>query len=316
VSSDRERIAVVVVTWNSEEFIERCLTSLRENHVGVAVIVVDNASDDDTAKMVRGFDNVQLRDAGVNLGFAAGNNLALRDILSRSNRPEYVFFLNPDAYVANDAIARLVAYMDEQPQVGVCCPKILHHGSDRVWFAGATIDMRTGVTSHITSISPAPSVRGMPIGRPCGAAMMVRTDVLDLVGVFDERYFLYFEEADWFVRLERAGYSAALVPDAKAWHAVSSSTGGGESGLYHYYMCRNRLLFLALNSDSSPLLGRLRWCVVAFGRDVIRVARRSGPRRAIVIAGAQLLGYWDFAMGRFGYRNGFPSAPNGDDRYQ
>lgn len=250
---DLARVAVLIVTWNSASYVTTCLDSVRGSTLSNQIWAIDNASSDGSTEILSEAGGIRLLPSKENLGFAGGVNALLKEIMAApTERYDYALLLNPDARLHPTCIAKLAKVLDDNPQVAIACPVIFHEGSNDVWYAGADIDWHSGETPHRTSVPVIRDADFLETGRPCGAAMMIRIAALETVGPLDDAYFLYFEETDLGVRLLERGWVTALVPGALAWHAVSSSTGGGGSPLYHYYLTRSRLYFLKKFSSSIP----------------------------------------------------------------
>lgn len=239
-------LAVIIVTWNVRDLLGACLRSLRADleRAGLegTVWVVDNGSSDGTAEAVqREFPDVRLIALEENVGFAAGNNRALRAALDAraAGRPRYLWLLNPDTEVLPGATAALVEALERHPRAGVVGPKLLYpdgtlqHSAFRF----------PGLAQLVFDLFPLPArlyetpLNGryprhlydggepFPVDHPLGAAMMVRTEAVDRVGLMDEGYRLYCEEVDWCWRMRRAGWGALCVPRAEVIHHAGRSTG-------------------------------------------------------------------------------------------
>jgi GT2 family glycosyltransferase len=202
---------------------------------------VDNASADGSADMVRErFPAVHLIAHDENLGFAAGNNLALRAMgFGEQAKPRHVLFLNPDTRVTDDALAVMVRFLDSTPGAGVAGAQLVYGDGkfqhSAFHFPGlAQIFLDFFPVHHRLSDSP---VKGryprrlyeagepFPVDHPLGAALMVRGETLARVGSFDERFFMYCEEIDLCRRIKAAGWEIYCVPRAKIVHLVGQSTG-------------------------------------------------------------------------------------------
>ncbi|HEY75646.1 MAG TPA: glycosyltransferase family 2 protein [Thermoflexia bacterium] len=255
-------LAVVIVSWNVRDLLATCLRSLfadLERWGRTAEVwVVDNASTDGTPEMVtRKFPNVHLIASPKNLGFAAGNNLALREILagddsgaerrtsnierqtsSVKRQTSFVWLLNPDTEVLPGATAALVEALEAHPEVGVVGAKLLYadgslqHSAFR--FPGV-LQLAFDLFPLPTRLYETPLNGRYPrrlyegeapfsVGHPLGASMMVRTEAIRQVGLLDEGYRMYCEEIDWCWRMRRAGWKALCVPTAQVVHHAGQST--------------------------------------------------------------------------------------------
>jgi GT2 family glycosyltransferase len=243
-------LSTVIVSFNTRQLLKECLdsvySSLAESTLTSEVIVVDNASHDGSAAMVRKhFPQVRLIANEENRGFAAANNQALRTLgYGTGDTPhpqpsEYVTLLNPDTIVGGNALTTLVRFMDENPRAGACGARLLH--SDGCFqhsaFAFPTlfqifldffpINYRL-TDSRLNGRYPRrlyQAGKPFPIDHPLGAALMVRREVIEQVGLLDERFFIYCEEIDWCLRIKADGWGIWCVPKAKIVHHVAQSTG-------------------------------------------------------------------------------------------
>lgn len=237
-------LAIVTVSWNVRELLAMCLRSLFEDldrsGIKAQVWVVDNASVDSTPEMVaESFPTVHLIASRENLGFAAGNNLALREISNpRSQVPKYVWLLNPDTEVHLGATAALMAVLEANPQAGVAGAELFYEdgslqhsafhfpGLMQLVFEFFSLPARLYDTP-LNGRYPRRLYEGdspFPVDHPLGAAMMVRVEAVAQVGLMDEGYQMYCEEIDWCWRLRKAGWQALCVPTARVIHHAGQST--------------------------------------------------------------------------------------------
>lgn len=253
-----DRVATVVLNYREVDDTLRCVESVRRStHLDQMLVVVDNGADSQTTETLRpAMDGARLIVSEDNLGFAGGNNLGIAAALETP--AAYVWLLNPDTTVEPDALAQLVAVARARPDAGIIGSRILVGGDERerVWFDGGRIDWSTaGSTSHIGSGVPYPEIasdtRVRRIDYATGASMLVRREVFEDVGLLPEEYFLYFEETDFNLRAQRAGWSVVLAPRALVHH-FQRSHGTLPSPHYVYYFVRNRLRFGAAFTELEP----------------------------------------------------------------
>jgi GT2 family glycosyltransferase len=183
---------------------------------------------------------------GENLGFAGGNNVGLRYLLSR-REAGYVWLLNNDTVVAPDALRKLVAVAEADDEIGVVGARLYHYSSPDVVQAagGGTIRKWHGVGRLLTDEKAAanPANVAERLDYVTGASMLIPIRVLARVGLLDERYFAYAEEADWCFKMRAQGFRLAYCPDAEVWHKEGRSIGL-DSPLQDYYIERNALLLV------------------------------------------------------------------------
>lgn len=224
-------LAVVVVSYNVRRLLRACLQSLT-NDAPAEIWVVDNGSADGSAEMVRAeFPEVRLLTPDHNLGFAAANNLALRE-----TRAGFVCLLNPDTIVHDCALTGLVHFLQETPSAGVAGPQLYNpdgsYQSSAFGFPGlaqAVLDLAPLhprlVQSRLNGRYPLGQQRPYPIDHPLGACMVVRRAALEQAGPLDDGYFMYCEEVDWCWRIKQVGWEIYSVPAAQVTHFGGASTG-------------------------------------------------------------------------------------------
>jgi len=280
------KVAVVVLNWNGKEYICSCLDLLKrlktDNH-RVEIIIVDNASTDGSVKLLsRLYPNFTLIENVTNLGYAEGNNVGIR--YAQHQGTDFIWIVNPDAYVDPAALVELVSTAGKYPNSGILGSKIYFAPGFEfekryrqldlgqvLWFAGGKMDWANVIANHlgINEVDHGQFDFVSHTDFINGASMLLRTKMLDEIGVIDPKYYLYYEENDLCQRAKAAGWELWYVPTSRVWHANAQSTGVG-SPLVDYYTTRNRLLFgmrwapwrakLALLRESVKLLlsGR-RW---------------------------------------------------------
>jgi len=293
-------VTIVVLNYNGRVDTLACLASLRRlRYPSYRVLVVDNGSRDGSVAAVReAYPEVEVIACGGNLGFAAGNNLGVRQALQ--DRAEYVLLLNNDTVVDPTLLDRLVDACERDPRIGATGPKIYYFDRPTViWSAGGNIDWRRGRTS----------MRGLDCeddGRfdspsdvdfVTGCALLVRRAALQSAGLLDERFGMYYEETEWCVRIARAGWRITFVPQGLVWHKIRPAAQA-QSARIIYYMTRNRLLFL--RTVRAPLSA---WLHALLLQDLRTwCAWRLLPRcQGYAEQRAALRSAWrDYARGRFG----------------
>lgn len=257
-SLERPRYLVVLVNYNSSKHLRECVISLLALDLAPAeILVYDNCSAEEEKQLLRKLmqDYVQITVVfgDSNLGYGAGVN---RAVASAESEWEYVWVLNPDIVVAPDALTSLCIAMQQQ-QVEIASPLILD-ADDKVWFAGGKVDVRRGRATH-EGIGRPYSRGGSTVIETkfvTGAAPLISRQGWNLLSGFREDLFLYWEDADFSLRAEFAGYRMIVVPDAKVWHFQGGSSGGGVGPTYIYHVQRNRIvLFAEYGSLFSLLFG-------------------------------------------------------------
>jgi GT2 family glycosyltransferase len=297
------RWVIVVLSWNGRDDTLACLASTRELDRGdVAVVCVDNGSDDGSADAVRSaFPEVELIETGRNLGFAGGNNVGIAR--ARELGADWTVLLNNDATIGAGAIDAFERTAAGHPRAGVLAGKVLFaHPPDRIWFAGQRFNAKLGYSGRPRGYGKPDGPRygeAVEVDRAVGALMAVSHEAIDAVGVMDEDLFAYVEDVDWCVRMRAAGYQVVLAPEARAWHRVSAS-GGGESVSTHplYYGARNTIVVCERHAPLGTVGTVLRRLVVA-ATYILRAALVSNRLEALRAVRA---GLGDARAGRLGKR--------------
>lgn len=238
-------VSIITINYNQAETTRQFLESSRLlTYPNYEIIVIDNASVPALSTLIdeRAYPQMRLIRSERNLGFTGGNNVGMQEA-----RGDFFFIVNNDTELNSDLIDELLQPFDEQPQVGVTCPKIRFFDSpDLVQYAGYNLmNMYTGTATPVGYKQP-DNVRydqPGPTNFAHGCAMMVRRRVVDQVGRFAERFFLYYEELDWSQRIKDAGYQIYYQPSASILHKESVSVGQ-HNPLKTYYMTRNRILYM------------------------------------------------------------------------
>lgn len=245
-------ISLITINYNQAEMTRLFLESARGiTYPAFEVIVVDNASSPALSTQVDlgQYPFVRLVRSEINLGFTGGNNLGIE-----AAKGDYFFIVNNDTELESTLLDELIKPFEQNPQVGVVCPKIRFFDAPNfVQFAGyGPMNMYTG-TAHLVGFNQPDSPQfNVPAPTPFahGCAMLVSRAVVERVGRFADRFFLYYEELDWSRRITDAGFLIHYQPTATIWHKESASVGR-ESTLRTYYLTRNRILFI--RRHGSPL---------------------------------------------------------------
>jgi len=205
---------------------------------------VDNGSKDDSVKQIqKAYPQHTLIEIGENLGFAEGNNVALRAALK--NDHDLFLLLNNDTVVAPNFLSPLIETAEKHPDAGVFGPKIYFYDEPAtIWYAGGSVDPKTGRCYHVGWGAPGGCDTLSQTDYVCGCALAVKREVLEKVGLLSPEYFLNWEEIDWCYRIRNAGYKCLYVPESKLWHKISASFVEGNRGpMWQYFYYRNRILF-------------------------------------------------------------------------
>jgi GT2 family glycosyltransferase len=249
-------ISVIVLNYNGKGYLERCLSSLREQtHRDFEVIVVDNASSDGSADYLKdNFPWVKLVRNSDNLGFAGGTNSGIR-----ASQGDLILTLNNDTWADEHFVERLAEPMADKG-VGMCASKMLLLDG-RIASTGICLS-RSGAAWDRGAFEPDEGQynRQMEVFGPSAGAGLYRRAMLDEIGLFDEDFFLYMEDVDIALRARLAGWRCIYVPEAIAHHH-RAGTAGAESDLAVYYGNRNVIWYAVKGFPAGLLLSSLPWII-------------------------------------------------------
>ncbi|MFN3866109.1 MAG: glycosyltransferase family 2 protein [Demequina sp.] len=290
------RGVVVVLSWHGRADTLRLVEALAPREATSDILVVDNGSYDGVLDEASArWPEVHTLQTGANLGFAGGMNRGIAWALERG--ATFVTVLNNDTVVGPGAIAALEA---AAAQGAVVSPEIYRIDDPSVlWFGGASIDERDKVPGHVAAGALGVASHGLrPSPVLAGCCLTASRDTWQSVGLFDERYFLNFEDSDWSVRAAAAGHDLVVDTRVRILHAVSASFTGAARLLSTYYFVRNGLLFNRVVGGS--LVSRVHF-VRQRALHTIAAERRGGRHRearreALMVAWAIA----SYATGRFG----------------
>jgi len=230
------------VNWNAKAYLKGCLESiLSQSFTDFEIILVDNASSDDSVNFVKdNFPQVKIIQNKNNVGFAEGNNTGIEN-----SKGEIIVLFNPDAVADKDWLSILIRVLQSSKRIAAVTGKMYYlgdkYGKNAVFCTWSKIDPYSATPYNFSNNEPVSKVDYLS-----GAAMAIKKDILENVGLVDSGYFLYFEETDLCARMIRAGYDLMYVPSAIVWHAVSPLS---KSEKKVYYMERSRIRFALKNFD-------------------------------------------------------------------
>jgi GT2 family glycosyltransferase len=269
----------IVLNWNNLPDTLDCLQSLADcDYPVLQVLVVDNHSHEDPTGTIRArWPGVRVIRTERNLGYGGGNNVGLREALALG--VPYVLLLNNDVTVDRGMVRRLVEPVTRDTRIGMATPTVFfHEHPSEVYWGGGVIDWSSAEASHESGSLPTRD--GLTFSEWLdGCALLVRTEILGRVGLLDERYFLYYEDADWSLRAASQGWTNVVVAGARAWHKVSRTTGGKSNPAVQYYYARNCYFFLCLHGRGHLHRGwkarYARRLLASYGAAPDRTSRRA-----------------------------------------
>lgn len=224
--SDHLTVTVCILNWNGRAYLEACLNAVfAQSQSPERVILADNASTDDSVAFVREhYPQVEIRKNGGNLGFAAGNNAALRDLSTGM-----ALLLNPDVVLSPDCLTVLSKAMAGDPAIGIAGCKLWYPDGITIQHGGGLITHPRAMPGHfgIREVDEGQCDEVRDVDYVIGAAMAIRRDVLQNIGLLDDGFFLFFEDTDLCARATEAGYRVTYLPAATGIHIESATAAKG-----------------------------------------------------------------------------------------
>lgn len=291
-------VFTVILNTNRRDDTLACLASLEEgdydNH---SIIVLDNNSADGSVQAVStSFPAVHIVRLNENRGYAGNNNVGMRAALDQG--AEWIFILNEDTVLAPDCLSRLVEVGESDSRIGMVGPMVYHYSEPEIIQSAGGWVNRVWESGHIGKNERDRGQFATPrsVDWLTGCGILARREVLEQVGLLDERFFIYWEETEWCIRARRAGWVLVHVPGARLWHkGVQTNYCPKPSNTY--YSTRNRFIAMAKHHASA-----LAW-TVAWGQTLRTLGswtlkpkfRSMRPHRDAMWQGAM-----DFMAGRYG----------------
>lgn len=257
-----KKISIVMINYNGQENTIECLDSLmklKTDGFNLQTTVVDNYPENKIKVDVSKYSKIKLKVIfnPVNSGFSGGMNIGIKHALK--NGGDYVLIHNNDTLVKEDFLQKLFDFAEKTEKVGIVAPKIyfakgFEFHKDRykeselgkvIWYAGGRMDWKNVIGHHIgvDEVDHGQYNEVSQTESASGCCMLIKSDLFKKVGMFDEKYFLYYEDADLCYRTKKAGYKIYYLPTSVIWHKNAGSTGGSGSKLQDYYITRNRMYF-------------------------------------------------------------------------
>lgn len=299
-----KKVAVVTVNFNTDEDTDTFLKSIetvKKKDLTVEVIVVDNGSKE-VYKLPSSVkkDHVKLIRSDENTGFSGGYNIGIKEALH--DGADYILIVNNDTLADEDMLINLIDVLESDPKIGLTVPKIYfakghefhkdRYKKDELgrvfWYAGGHTDWANVSSIHrgVDEVDNGQYDTTEPVDFATGCCMMFKREVLEKVGLLDDKYFLYYEDADLNERVKRGGYKVYYVPSAVLVHVNAASSGGAGNGnvLQDYFITRNQMLF---GMTYAPLRTKL-----ALIRQSLRLLKNGRPFQKLAIK--------DFYQGKLG----------------
>ena len=235
----QKRVGVVLVNYNGEPYICDCIDSLlAQTYNNLEILFWDNHSEDTSTEIIKKmYPQVHLVESQNNYGFAKANNLAVKQLLKLG--VEYLLLLNVDTVADPFLVEHLLERADDST-VTTAQISMGRHG-ENIWYSGGELLFDCGKTKHFSEKN---RKEDRPVTFISGCCMMIHRDIIKKCGLFDNNYYMYYEDTDLCMRWYLKGIRMYYIPTARLWHKVGGSIGGVISPLKEYYMTRNRLYFV------------------------------------------------------------------------
>ena len=258
-------LAIVIVNWNSFNITANCLLSLRIlEYSDYEVVVVDNGSEDDSVEQFKSkFPEVTLLVNDENRGFTGGNNTGIQYALGQSK--DLIMLLNNDTIVTADFATILIKALQADASIGAIQPKIMYNQERKViWNAGGFFNSFYSLfkTRGLDKIDQGQYDNPIDVDWITGCCFLVRSKIVQQIGLLDDKFFIYYEDSDWSFKIRRLGYRLRYVPQAKIYHEVGMSNHnrkghneGNVSPFTHYQVVRNHLFMVRRYAEGVNLIG-------------------------------------------------------------
>lgn len=297
------KVAIIILNFNGIKNTLECLkslTSVDKDGFIVKIIVVDNASIDNSVQTINEkYPDVETITNPENYGFAKGNNIGIKKALE--GEADFIFILNNDTILDKNCVKKLISASSQNPEYSIFAPKIYFEKGyefhkDRykesekgnvIWYAGGSIDWDNLYGHHIgvDLVDDGKFNEFTQTEFATGAAMFLKSDVIRKTGYLNEDYYLYYEDTDFCMRAIKLGYKILFSPDAIVWHKNAGSSKSGSS-LQDYYITRNRLIFGFKYASFRTK--------IALAKQAIKILMSSNPDQKEAVL--------DFIRGRRGQR--------------
>jgi GT2 family glycosyltransferase len=241
-------VYIIMINWNGIKDTSECLGSLKKiKYKNYNIILIDNNSINNEALIIKNkYPQIILIKNSLNNGFCKANNQGIR--LAIKKHADYILLLNNDTIVKSDFLTKLVEYAENNNYSGVLTPKILYYMNDYIWAMGGSLSVLTSIPRMIGQGRKSNDFN--KIVEPdyaSGCAFFVKAQILRKTGLFDEKYFAYYEDTDLSYRIKKHGFKILVIPKSIIWHKVSRSTNRTTTSkinsIQSYYLSRNGLIF-------------------------------------------------------------------------
>lgn len=256
-----KKVFIVILNYkghNDTVELLKSLTKIKRDSFLLGTIVVDNFPDDPIKMDSKKYPNLNLKIIynNKNLGFSGGNNVGIKDALE--NGADFVLLINNDTYADPNFVEELLKVAENEKEAGIVVPKIYfakgfeYHKKYKenelgkvIWYAGGNMDWANIIGYHrgVDEVDDGQFGQVVETQIASGCCLMLKRELLEKIRGYDDKYFLYYEDADLSMRAIKKGYRIIFAPKSIIWHKNAQSSGGSGSGLQDYYIARNRMIF-------------------------------------------------------------------------
>ena len=255
------KVVIIILNWNGKEDTVECLDSLRHiTYPNYEILLIDNGSTDGSINLFKEkFSEINIIEFKKNMGFAEGNNGGIRN--ARKMGFDYILLLNNDTIVDPAFLTEMVMIGESSEKIGIIgAVNYYYNEPDRVWFCGGKFNFWNGKAYRVgvTKDNKVQEDKIEETDYVAGSCFLIKKNVRDKIGLLDKEYFAYWEEADYCVRSQKAGFKVLYAPKAKIWHKVSS-TSKKINGFFEYYNTRSNFLFMKKHATRMQFVSFLLW---------------------------------------------------------
>ncbi|NVM03275.1 MAG: glycosyltransferase family 2 protein [Candidatus Helarchaeota archaeon] len=292
-------VFIILVNWNNYKDTKDCIESLLKiDYDNYNILVVDNGSEDDSyKKLYEEFSSsVSFIKNNENLGFSGGNNVGIKYALKKGC--DYVLLLNNDTIVDRLFLSELMTNMEKDSRIVVSGSKVYYYSdANIIWFGGGKFNFFKSGTSvyGLNKNDTTKNENVKEVDYISGCALLVRSNIFSKIGLLDENFFNYGEDADFCLRAKRAGCKVVFVPSSKVWHKVASTMKGNFSPFYLYFQSKNRLLLVKKNFPKIYLIYAIFihiFCYIPYKLFIVWLKKEKKLKASLSL----FLGTYDFLM--------------------
>lgn len=242
-----DEVYIILINYNGWKDTISCVKSIQKNekNANYKIVVVDNASTDGSVEKLRKVKDIILIESKENLGFAKGNNLGITYAIE--HEASYIMLLNNDTEIEENAISILKEKLKEDSSLGAIGSRIMYYDNrELIQYCGGHFNWKRGITVHDYFKKSIEEVNDKFFYTEfiTGCSLMIKTSIIKKIGMLPEEYFMYFEDADFCVKIKENNYKLGVCTDSIIYHKVSASSGGEDSPFSIKWMTRNRLVFI------------------------------------------------------------------------